>query len=122
MAIFFIPGNVPSSKNSRIFNLAQKRSIKSEACQKYEKESKVFYQKFAIDFRSACKAKTKPFIISFQFIRKGKHKFDYINPAQTVQDLMVKHAWIEDDNASIMVPVFIPFEVDRNNPGVYIQV
>ena len=63
-----------------------------------------------------------PVKISFKFIRKSKHKFDYINPAQTVQDLMVKNGWIEDDNAEFMIPVFEQYEYDKEKPGVYITI
>ena len=44
--------------------------------------------------------------------------FDYINPAQTVQDLMVKNEWIEDDNANYIIPRFEEFTYDKENPGV----
>ena len=60
--------------------------------------------------------------VSFQFIRGSKHKFDYINPAQTVQDLMVKNNWIEDDNCEYIIPHFEPYKYDKENPGVYITI
>ena len=56
------------------------------------------------------------------FLRSSKRKFDYINPAQTVQDLMVKYDWIEDDNCDIIVPHFSGYRVDKENPGVIIKV
>ena len=62
-----------------------------------------------------------PVKISFKFIRGSKHKFDYINPAQTVQDDMVKHHWIDDDNCENILPVFEPYEYDKENPGVEIK-
>jgi len=64
----------------------------------------------------------KPYKISFKFIRKSRHKFDYINPAQTIQDEMVKYGWISDDNADEMIPIFLEYEYNKDNPGVYINV
>jgi hypothetical protein len=63
-----------------------------------------------------------PVTISFKFIRGSKHKFDYINPAQTVQDLMVKNEWIQDDNCEYMIPYFEPYEYNKENPGVEIKI
>ena len=60
--------------------------------------------------------------ISFTFVRGTRHKFDYINPAQTVQDDMVKAGWIEDDNAEFILPVFIQYTYDKQNPGVWIEI
>ena len=68
------------------------------------------------------KGKSKPYRISFKFVRKSKHKFDYINPAQTIQDQMVKYGWIDDDNADEMLPIFVKFEYSKEEPGVYIYV
>ena len=59
--------------------------------------------------------------ISFLFIRGSRHKFDYINPAQTVQDDMVKYGWIEDDNAEFIIPGFEQYTYDKDNPGVWIE-
>jgi hypothetical protein len=64
----------------------------------------------------------KPLAVHFQFVRATKHQFDYINPAQTVQDLMVKFGWIDDDNADEVVPVFEPYTFDKTNCGVWIWV
>jgi hypothetical protein len=59
--------------------------------------------------------------IGLTFIRNSRHKFDYINPAQTVQDDMVNYGWIDDDNADVIIPVFIEYVYDKNNPGVMIE-
>ena len=107
----FIPFNVSSSKNSKQWTgkyLIQK--------------SKRFYQEKTNDFLIMTKDLPKPLHISFYFIRNSKRKFDYINPAQTVQDLMVKYGWIEDDDVFNLVPYFHGFEVDKENPGVIIKI
>ena len=64
----------------------------------------------------------KPYHISFKFIRKSRHKFDYVNPLQTVQDEMVKHGWIEDDNADELLPILEKYEYNKENPGVWIEI
>ena len=68
------------------------------------------------------KKHTLPVKVSFTFIRGSKHKFDYINPAQTTQDDMVTYDWIEDDNMENIIPVFEPYSYDKVNPGVEIKI
>ena len=68
------------------------------------------------------KGKKKPYNIEFTFYRKTKRKFDYINAAQIVQDLMVKHGWIDDDNCTEMKPYFGNYVHQKDNPGVFIKV
>ena len=79
-------------------------------------------QKQAEEFKAELSKCTLPAKISFTFVRGTKHKFDYINPAQTVQDDMVKAGWIEDDNAEFILPVFIQYTYDKQNPGVWIEI
>jgi hypothetical protein len=116
----FIPGNVPSSKNSKRWT--GKMLINSKTVMRYIKESKGYYLQYKRDFKNETKNKKYPVTVSFKFVRGSRHKFDYINPAQTVQDLMVKNGWIEDDNAEFMIPQFEQYEYDKENPGVYIKV
>ena len=118
----FIPGNVASSKNGRVF--ARGRSLPSKSCQKYYKESKESWAcpKNKKWFLDQIKGKTAPYRIEFTFIRSSKRRFDYINPCQTVQDLMVKAGWLEDDNSSYIIPSFGIAGYDKDNPGVWIKV
>jgi len=117
---WFIPGNVPSSKNGRRWT--GKYFIASKSVVKYRKETKKYYEKYAQEFRDALNNAKPPIHIQFTFIRGSKHKFDYINPAQTVQDDMVKAGWIEDDNADCLLPVFSQYSYNKENPGVYIKI
>tara|TARA_R110000824_G_scaffold366496_1_gene555164 strand:+ start:508 stop:783 length:276 start_codon:yes stop_codon:yes gene_type:complete len=89
---------------------------------KYIKETKGHYLQYKVLFKNQTKNKQFPIMVSFKFVRGSKHKFDYINPAQTVQDLMVKNGWIEDDNCDCMIPSFKPYEYNKENPGVYIEI
>lgn len=116
---WFIPGNVPSSKNSQTWT--GKFLVKSKTCQKYEKETWTIWSQYAKEFRKAIKDEIKPLYVQFKFIRGTRHKFDYINAAQFVQDLMVKYDWIDDDNADELVPVFKEYIYNKANPGVFIK-
>jgi Holliday junction resolvase RusA-like endonuclease len=117
---WFIPGNVPSSKNGRRWT--GKHFIASKSVMNYRKKTKEYYKKYAQEFRDATLNLNSPIHVEFTFIRGSKHKFDFINPAQTVQDDMVKHEWIEDDNADLLLPVFTNFKYDKDNPGVIIRI
>ena len=116
----FIPGNVPSSKNSKQWT--GKLLINSKATRNYIKATMEFYMKYRVDFQKMLKDKEKPYKLSLKFIRGTKHKFDYINPAQTVQDLMVKYNWIKDDNCEEIIPVFEAYEYNKEKPGVIIKI
>lgn len=118
----FIKGNVPSSKNSRQFNLKRRMSFKSKQCSKYDKETRNSWLEHITQFRILFDRLPKPVPVTFKFVRGTRHKFDYINPAQTIQDLMVEYGYILDDNADEIIPVFEPYEYDKENPGVYISI
>ena len=120
MERIFISGNVPSSKNSKRWT--GKMLISSKTTMKYIKNTQYDYINNKNKFKSMIEGLEKPYIISFKFIRGTKHKFDYINPCQTVQDLMVKHQWLDDDSCKDIIPVFEKYEYNKENPGVYISV
>ena len=117
---FFIPGNVPSSKNGRRWT--GKYFIASKTVVNYRKNSKPYYMQHADTFKAELAKHKLPVKIGFTFIRGTHHKFDYINPAQTVQDDMVTYGWIEDDNADNIMPVFVDYQYDKKNPGVIIEI
>lgn len=121
----FIPINVPSSKNSKVWT--GKHLVWSKSAQDYKKNTKLFWIKYCNKFRfiasgSIARDPVYPIKVSFKFIRGTKHKFDYINPLQTILDLMVEFGWIPDDNADIILPIFEFYEYNKENPGVYIKV
>lgn len=120
--MIFIPYNTPSSKNSRIFNNKLKRSFPSKTVQKYLKLTKKHYEDNKEVFLKLVERKQPPYRVEFTFIRDTKRKFDLINAAQIVQDLMVKFEWIEDDNYTMLVPSFGDTTVDKENAGVEIKV
>lgn len=115
----FIKANVASSKNSKQWT--GKFLVNSKTTQNYIKETKQQYIDLKDDFLEMTKDADLPLRVAFKFIRGSKHKFDYVNPMQTVLDLMVKNGWIEDDNADVIIPIFEPYEYSKDNPGVYIK-
>lgn len=117
---WFIPGNVPSSKNGRRWT--GKYFIASKTVVAYRKKTKEYYEKYAQEFKDELSNYELPVKIKFTFIRGTRHKFDYINPAQTVQDDMVKNGWIEDDNAEFIIPEFVQYEYNKEDPGVHIEI
>jgi hypothetical protein len=119
----FIPNNVPSSKNGKTWT--GKYLVWSKQSQKYVKDTKEYWEEFALTFRNEYEKyeslSNLPMIVTFHFIRGTRHKFDYVNPLQTILDLMVTFKWIPDDNADIILPVFEPYKYDKENPGVFIK-
>tara|TARA_R110000744_G_scaffold210999_2_gene330126 strand:- start:1120 stop:1488 length:369 start_codon:yes stop_codon:yes gene_type:complete len=116
----FISGNVPSSKNGKRWT--GKYLIHSKTTMNYIQSSKEEYVKYRSKFLDMIKEKQAPYKVSFTFHRGSRRKFDYLNPAQTVQDLMVKYDWIEDDNCEFMIPSFKEYDYNKEKPGVTIKV
>lgn len=128
--MIFIAGNTPSSKNSkRIITITNKKTgkkttrlINSEVTEKYIKNSKADWIINKNKFLSMVKNKSKPYKIELFFIRDSRRKFDYINAAQIVFDLMQEYGYIEDDDSTNVIPIFKGFEVDKARAGVKIDV
>lgn len=123
--MIFIQGNTPSSKNSKQFVTLKNGKtmlLNSKTVQKYIKESKVDWIKNKTEFLKMIKDKEKPYKIELYFIRDSKRRFDYINAAQIIFDLMQEYGYIEDDDSQNIIPVFKGFEVDKARAGVEIRV
>jgi hypothetical protein len=116
----FIPGNVPSSKNSKVWT--GKFLVHSKPTRKWIKETKPYFIRYCDEFRKVVGRLEKPVFVEFVFVRNSRRLFDYLNPAQTVQDQMVTHGWLEDDNCDILLPSFGKYAYDKHNSGVYINV
>lgn len=114
----FIKGNVPSSKNSKVWT--GRFLVWSKPAQKYRKETSKQWEDNKHKFIEAIHE--YPIRCSFTFIRGTKHQFDYVNPLQTVLDIMVEKGWLEDDNADVVRPVFEEYSYNKNNPGVIIKI
>ena len=123
--MIFIAGNTPSSKNSKQFVTLKSGKtllINSKTVQKYLKESKADWLINKNKFLSMVKNKSKPYKVELFFIRDSKRRFDYINAAQIIFDLMQEYGYIEDDDSTNVIPIFRGFEVDKTRAGVKIEV
>ena len=144
----FISGNVPSSKNSkRVFAYIDKKTKRAKGClvasettEKYlelkgikeysssKKTVKVIknrvntFENEAKDLKNMIKGLQKPVKLGFYFVRGTRHKFDYHNMCQLPLDLLTAHNIIKDDNMEEVIPVFLGYKVDKNNPGVFVVV
>ena len=116
----FIPGEVRSSKNSKVWT--GKYLVNSKAAARYIVQTAPFWNLYRSRFLALIDNKSYPLIIRFTFIRGTKQKFDYHNMVQLPLDLMQKHYWIEDDCANIVLPVFLPYQYDKENPGLIISI
>ena len=133
----FIPFNVPSLKNSMVSTpkgsfhsktvrkYLQKLGVKkysSKGFENYKTRPNLFLEATE-DLKKAIKEQTPPAAIGFFFIRNSRRKFDIINAMQVVQDLLVAHGVIEDDNADYLIPMPIQidgewYKYDKENAGV----
>lgn len=123
---WFISGySVPSKKNSRqnFVKNGKMISIPSKQHAEYKKMTNLQYVAFAKEFKNAIKVLglEYPLRVQFTFIRSTKHRFDYCNACQTCEDIMTETGWWEDDSADHVIPVFAPYEYDKNNAGVRIR-
>jgi Holliday junction resolvase RusA-like endonuclease len=121
----FIPGNVPSSKNSRQLVGGDKpRSFESALCRQYRKQNSGHFFDLRKKFLQMAEGKQKPLRVEFLFARKTKQRFDHHNAVQLIFDMMTEYNWIIDDNAdeAVAVPPVRPYFNSKDNPGVYITV
>ena len=125
---WFIPGEVPSSKNSKqILRTKTGRWFigSSKPSLAYKTTRGILYVNMKNSFRKAVDSlgdNPYPLTVDFLFIRKTKRAFDYNNISQMVQDMMVVHGVIPDDSCNYLIPHFSGFEVNPKNPGVIIKI
>ena len=116
----FLPGNVPSSKNSKQWT--GKFLVSSKTTRNWEKATKDHFIQLREVFLNLIADKEYPLKVEFTFVRDSKRKFDYVNPLQTIQDAMVRHEWIPDDNCDIIIPSFGLYQYNPKEPGVWLKV
>lgn len=127
--MIFIPGNVPSKKNSKqLFIRGGKPcSISSKLTLTYVKNTQWVYIQQRPKFLDLIKNLPKPLLIGFHFVRTDNRSFDFSGPLETVQDVLTLHHFIPDDNIYEMLPIPLllngkSHHVSKTNPGVYIHV
>lgn len=123
---FFIPGNTPSSKNSKRL-IRPGLIISSEATLKWKKATEWHFAAQKRQFLEAVRDLPKPLKIGFHPVRDSKRKFDFGNICQAVWDAMTEHGWIPDDNMDEMVPFPVKrngsfYTVDKAGTGMFITV
>lgn len=135
----FIYGNIPSSKNSKVMGKFLSKTvtkwlrlygIKSYSSSRKTVEHFVKVKKTydMLELLSPIKEFTKyPLKLSYHFVRGSKHKWDFGNVCQVINDVMTAYNVIPDDNVDYILP--FPLEIDgkywsydKNNPGVFIQI
>jgi len=143
MELVFIPGNVPSLKNSKVktsrgifSSKTVKKYLTSLGIQRYSSSKKevigyktrpnIFKEEIMPELLKLLEDKKAPYEFGFHFVRKSKHKFDFNNANQIIADLLVAHGIIEDDNMDYFIPYAFKmneqyYTIDKENPGVYIK-
>lgn len=139
----FVPGNVPSLKNSKV--KTSKGIFPSKTVMKYLREMGIqaysaskktvteyktrpnLFKDYANQISKLLVGKTAPYVICFHFVRKTKADFDFNNANQIILDLLTAHKVIEDDNMRFVIPAAMQiadkwYTVDKDKPGVWITV
>ena len=116
----YISGNVPSSKNSKMWT--GRMLISSKTVRKYIAATEYDWMANKSKFLTMIDGLEKPYKIHFKFIRDSKRRFDYINALQCPLDLMVKNGYLEDDNADNVIPVIEPYEYKKGEGGLILSV
>ena len=141
--LIFIPGNVPSSKNSRIntkngsfASKTVKAYLNSLGIQSYSSSKKLvkgyvnkpnLIENLREDFLKQTSGKQLPLEIGFHFVRDSRRKFDFHNIVQVVLDLLTASDFIIDDNMDCVIPFALKIEskfysVNKEQSGVWIKI
>jgi len=139
--MLFIPGNCPSSKNSKINT--SRGSFMSKTVKKYlrlhgiqsfssRKKEVTLYKTIPLTFpvdelRDLFSGVEYPVTVRFHFVRGTRHKFDFTNVVQILADLFTAFKIIKDDNMDYFIPEVMyklnkAYTYDKENPGVYIKI
>lgn len=116
-----IPGQTISLKNSKqivVTGKGKRRIIASEAYQSYANAAL-----WQLKTNELVGYKWRyPLLLSFHFVRKGKHLFDYNNLTQGVCDLLVQAGIIAADDMNHVIPAGFSWEVDKVNPRCVVTI
>lgn len=118
----FIPGRIPSKKNSTVQIIRNGKPLKfpSKNYVTWEKESMAF---LLMQWRPKLKAnKVK---IGYFFVRPDRRKADISNKIESINDMLVKYWFIEDDSWDKLWQKWADTHerwVDPENPWVYLDI
>lgn len=112
----FLPGHVPSFKNSKRFVRTKNNKtalIGSKTWVKYEKTYGIIFKdaKMKNMFKKLFQEEPLPIHVGFYFIRNRRQLFDFHNICAGVLDLMVHNGWIIDDDIDNILPY--PIEINE---------
>jgi hypothetical protein len=134
----FIEGNTPSLKNSKMYtkhgvfpSSSVKKYLQSLGVKKYSCSRGTFesyktrpnlFGKAVGSMKEILSLRKPPYKIGLFFIRNSKRRFDFINAAQIICDLLTAHGVIEDDNMDYLIPFPIEidgkwYDIDKDRPG-----
>jgi hypothetical protein len=121
--MIFIPGNVPSLKNSKVktsrgifSSPTVNKYIRKLGIQKFsssKQEVKGYadplrpnqFEALRPQFEAMRAGKSDPIVIGYHQVRNSKRLFDFSNSVEIIQDLLTAHGFIEDDNVKFVFPV-----------------
>ena len=142
MKEWYISGNVPSLKNSKIMTkhglqhsktvskYIREKGIRSfnsskQLVEEYKKRPNIFKEEIK-GLKEEIEKYEKPVLLEFYFVRDSRRKFDFCNATQIILDLLTAHRTIIDDNCDEILPV--PYlidnkcyRVDKAACGVYLR-
>ena len=141
--LIFIPGNVPSSKNSRIntkhgsfASKTVKTYLNSLGIQSYSSSKKTVkgyvnkpnvIEGLRESFLKQTEGKELPLEIGFHFVRDSLRKCDFHNIVQVILDILTASDIIIDDNMDCVIPFALKidgkfYNVNKENCGVWIKI
>jgi len=140
----FIPGNVPSLKNSKIKTARgifpsktvmkylrslgiQKYSVSKKEVIGFKTRDNLFENLRSSWFKLTGEGRPDPIVVGIHFVRGTRHRFDFHNATQIIADLMVAHDFINDDDMDSFIPMPLKakgkwYSYNKECPGVYISV
>lgn len=134
----FVPFNTPSLKNSKMYtkrgvfpSSSVKKYLQSLGVKKYSCSRGTFenyktrpnlFGKAVRSMKEILSLGEPPHKIGLFFIRNSKRRFDFINAAQIICDLLTAHGVIEDDNMDYLIPFPVEIDgkwygIDKDRPG-----
>lgn len=133
--MIWIPGNVPSLKNSKVKTKAGifssptvNKYIRSLGIQAFSSSKKTVkgyvdpnrpnqFEALRPQFEEMLARKAGlPIFIGYHQVRGSKRLFDFSNSVEILQDLFTAHDFIEDDNVKFVFPV--PMTRDGRLPNI----
>lgn len=116
----FLPGRIPSKKNSMVHIVRKWSMVKfpSKNYQKREKEMLIFLTQEKIP-----KAKANKVSIWYSFVRPDRRKADITNKMESINDMLVKYWFIEDDAREFLDIKYAKTKSrEPKNPWVHLEI